>query len=649
MRTPEPPELVCPAGLRLESVYAAVDNGADAVYVGVKNRRMKDRMLNELSVRGEIACYTPEELETAYAYCSKHGVRLKVVLNKLFTESQREEACETSCRLQELGIGTIVASDLQFIDWVHQELPEMTIHASVIGGTANRHTARLYQKAGASRVVLENNLSWSDLRALRESVSVELEVFTFGLTCLTMHGFCALSPYLVGKACTAPCTDPVKLLSEKSPEKGCFLRSRDLNQLAHLPALADLGIDAFKLEGRMRSTRYVKIATAAARYVIDAWREGKDPTLPRKLSRAVDTLAFFGSTDGWLGEGVPEARSVCSDRGSIANKLRDMVRTPGFAACLLQNKFSRSPPAVAELPAPVARLPEGLEFPPRPELVVETSLFDPVIPAGADVIAVGERHCAPRFLNNVDKLPEVFRQIEQTGARPALLVPGRVPEGQVDPLVELVLSLKDTVCRVTCSDLGVAARLSSEVDVVFCSNVAGKQDAEAMARHSGAFRVRPLCFPLPRYASGGLPKIPLEIQVFGHAILSGGIYCLTRWLGQCQEGCGSGVTMSHPGMDMFIDGNTVYSSKVSSAHDLREYLTALPFGGLVFNAVGLDKATMEQVLRFWRHGGVFPTVAEISVCNGMYFNDLHQQRGTPVPWQTYFPPEEISIGTEPVP
>lgn len=638
------PELVSPAGIRLESVYAAVDYGADAVYLGVKNRRMADRLLNELSVRGEIACFTPEEVETAQAYCSKHGVRIKVVLNKLFTEKQREEACETAGKLFESGIRTIVASDLQFIEWVRARLPDMAIHVSIIGGTANRHTAGLYRQAGASRVILENNLSWNDLRLLRKNVDIELEMFAFGLTCLAMHGSCALSPYLSGLACSAPCTEAVEIESDKVPEQASYLRGRDLNQLALVPALADLGVDALKIEGRMRSTRYVKIATSALRYAIDAWKEGREPTLPARLARAVDTLPFFGSGEGCLGEGTPEPHSICTNRGSTANKLRDMVRTPGLAACLIRRKTRKMPPLVAQLPVSATGLPDGLVLPSRPELIVETSLFAPVIPRGADVIAVGERHCCQRLLNSAGKLPGLLLQIEESGAKPALIMPGRVPEGQVDAVVKLALSLKDRVSRVTCHDPGVARCLSSELDVVLCTNVAGTQDAEAAARHSGACRVRPLCFPLPRYARDGFPRIPLEILVLGHAALNGGIYCLSRWMGaRCLEGCASGTVVRHPGMELFIDGNTLYSSKVSSAHELREYIASLPLAGLVFNSVGLECELLEQALSYWRGGELFPSIPESGVCNGMYLNDLHEHERPPVPWQQYFALKDIEF------
>ena len=638
------PHLVCPGGGELDSVRAAADNGADAVYVGLKYRVLTDRLRNELSCRGEIACLFPNQVEAAYDYCSARGVELVIALNTVFDEHLRQEAVQALEFARGLGVKSVIASDIAFIKWVSQTYPELDIHVSILGGVANRLTAALYQELGARRIILENNLSLAALRELRASTDVELEIFMYGLTCLAFHGACHVSAFADGVPCRAPCNEPVTVFTPEGERHGHYLRARDLDLLKLIPTLADLGIDAFKIEGRMRSARYVGLITSAARQMLDSWAAGRECQFTRRQEKQLSSLPFFGATRGYFETGTPEETSIAVEGGSKFNKLREMVAHPKLAAYLVSSKMAEgkaarrnrgSGSAVVQPAINEHRPHEPCGLGEHQELILDTPLMNPVIVGGVDTIFVGEKFCVPAFMEKLPALESIIEQIEESGAAPAITVPGRVPDSEVEKLVGAVSKFQGRVRAVNCYDLGVARALSGDFDVTVSLVASGPTGSGAMSDAAGAVRLRPPGNSLMGLLKQGFPQVPVDIQVFGPIPVSGGVFCLSRYFGKCGSCESVWWKVVHERAELRLRGNALYSEKYVSAHLLQPWLRDLPVAGLVIETLGSDKRTLEQVVSFYRTGVGWPNLDEEKLCNGCFASDPEDLQGSPIGWKEY--------------
>jgi len=642
------PKLLSPAGVHLATAYAAVDSGADCVYVGVGVEQLADRLRSDLGYRGGISCYGLYEIGKILEYCNSHNVELHIALNNLYTDRQRDEARRLLEQLAQIGIDTVIVADPAYMKWISQTYPEMKIHASVVAGCVNRLGAKYYEGLGATSITLENSLGREALAALREQTDLGLGVFVYGITCLCFHGVCQLSPYITGVSCVAPCNKKITIDTADGPKTGRFLRARDLDLLDDIPDFAEMGLDLLKIEGRMRSTRYVATATAAARHILDSWKEGRDTALPRKLRRKLRTLPFFGTSRGYFASGAPEKRSVAGEGGSLFNKVLEYgaVRNPKLTLYLMKRRllgpagesWSDSRATNAELRERYEQAARSKNRPDRQEIIVETSLLRPLYPKKADRISVGEKHCALRFLHNAPKLKEIVSRIREQGAVPCITTPNRIPEDLIDRVVDSVMAVADCVDAASCYDLGLAARLSGLLEVTLLANYFGPEGAEFLAGSVRASRLRSFSGSIARCLRQGFSRAPQEIHVFGQIPLVGGIYCHARGRDEC-PGCGPEGTRAvrRDGVGFDLVGNTVYSDKIASAHLVRDLIASLPFMGLVIDAHGQSVQRVEQVIDFYRGEAGWPDISDSILCNGMYLSDLDDRTSRPVPWHEYIP------------
>ena len=632
----------------MATAYAAVDNGADAVYVGISLNNMTDRLRSDLGYRGGIACYSPDRICKILAYCNRHSVALHVALNNLYTDYQREEARRTMEILADIGVSTVVIADPAFMKWVSTNYPQVVIHASVVAGTVNHHTANYYRELGARVITVENSLTREGLALVRKNVDMEICIFVYGITCFCFYGTCQLSPYVNGISCVAPCNRKVTVQYPEGGETGHFLRARDLDLLNDIPELAKMGIDYLKVEGRMRSTRYVATSTAAVRYVLDAWKDGRDIELPRRLRRKLGTLPFFGTSRGYFGSGTPEDKALAVGGVSLRNKVLEYgaVRNPKLTVYLTKRRLVGSPgrtgpDSYREEARGGKRLAASLVSDagrPPPEIVIETSLAEPVIPTGVDRISVGEKHCAFRFLKHAAKIRDIAARITDAGAVPTVTTPSRLTEDFFDRIFRTVVALKDVIGRVCCYDPGLARALSPHMTVTLLANCFGPEGAEFAASSVGASGLRPCAGSVVRYLKQGFPSVCQEVQVFGRLPLMGGIYCNSRRKGECPNCSAQGYpAVRDDGIGLRLVGNTVYSEKMVSAHLIREQVVALPFAGLVIETQGQSLDVVQRVVDFYRGESEWPALDESTLCNGMYLADPGDRQSRPVPWHAHVP------------
>lgn len=283
------PELLAPAGSR-EALYAAVEGGADAVYVGGKS----------FNARAYADNFDLEALADAVRYCHLHGVRLYVTVNTLIYDREMDELLSYAAQLQQLGVDALIIADLGAVRRIRQQLPELELHASTQMSVHNLPGAEAAYDMGCCRVVLAREVPLQDIAHTVEHARAECEIFLHGALCVSHSGQCLFSAMVGGRSgnrgeCAQPCRLPYN--------GGHPLSLCDLALAGHIRALIDCGVSSLKIEGRMKSPAYVYGVTRIYRRLLD---EGRDATRA-ELSELSALFSRGGFTDGYL-TGHPERR-----------------------------------------------------------------------------------------------------------------------------------------------------------------------------------------------------------------------------------------------------------------------------------------------------------------------------------------------------
>jgi putative protease len=278
---PAKPELLAPVG-SWEALVAAVQNGADAVYLGGKM----------FSARQFADNFDREELLRAVKYAHVRGVRVFVTVNTLVADHELTELVDYLRYLYEIGVDAVIVQDLGVIRLVRKLLPGLKLHASTQMTVHNAAGVRLMQEMGIERTVLSRELSRKDIIAIKQATGAELEVFVHGALCICYSGQCLMSSLIGGRSgnrgrCAQPCRLEYTLVDEQGKhladpgQIGSHLLSpRDLKLIRHLPDLAAAGVDSLKIEGRMKRPEYVATVVRIYRRALDrALTVGPDPAV----------------------------------------------------------------------------------------------------------------------------------------------------------------------------------------------------------------------------------------------------------------------------------------------------------------------------------------------------------------------------------
>ena len=313
-------ELLAPAGDE-ESLRAALDYGADAVYLGGKGFGMRAGAKN----------FDGEELCRAVTLAHEKGVKVYLTCNTLPTNAEVEQFPEFIRHAQRAGIDAVICADLGVMAMVKEHAPSMELHVSTQTGVVNYKTAQELYRLGARRVVLAREVSLEDIRTIRRNIpeDMEIEVFVHGAMCVSFSGRCLISEYLTGRSanrgeCAQPCRWGYYLMEEKRPnefykvfedERGTFiLNARDMCMIDHLDDVIEAGVTSLKIEGRAKSAYYTALTVNAYRAALDCALKGEKPPAwvldeVNKIShRPYCTGFFYGKpTDG---SGTQDAAAV---------------------------------------------------------------------------------------------------------------------------------------------------------------------------------------------------------------------------------------------------------------------------------------------------------------------------------------------------
>ena len=347
------PEILSPAG-NPEKLAAALRFGADAVYLAG----------NCFGMRASAANFTLEELAEAVSYAHNLGKKIYLTVNTMPREYELP-ALETYLEhLKSIPLDALIIADFGVLSIAKRILPHIPVHVSTQAGCVNSEALTMWQKLGASRVVLARELTLEEIKNIRRNVSseLELECFVHGSMCVSWSGRCLLSNYLTGRdsnrgMCAQPCrweytAQQWGIVETKRPDilipveehngETFFMSSRDMCMVDHMDDLLDAGITSLKIEGRMKSAYYTAVITNAYRMALDDAAAGRpyNPNLMREVEsvshRTYGTGYYY--TDSHTDPNITEQSGYIREKAYLATVL-DYDKSTGEALCVQRNKY----------------------------------------------------------------------------------------------------------------------------------------------------------------------------------------------------------------------------------------------------------------------------------------------------------------------
>ena len=279
-------ELLVPAG-DINSFYAALNNGADAIYLSGKM----------FGARSYAKNFTEEELITVLKLGKIYGVKIYVTMNTLVKENEVEDFLKEVEFLYNLGVDAVLMQDFGMISLCLEKYPNLTIHASTQVNSSSYETIKLLYEMGVKRVVLPREMSIDEIKKI--DIPVELEVFIHGALCVSYSGNCLFSSMLGGRSanrgdCVGSCRLPYKLYKDNTLiDEGYLLSMKELNTSIDIKKLPS-NVTSLKIEGRMKSPSYVGFITKYYRKILD----GEELSI--KTIEDLKSMFYRGFTKGHL-------------------------------------------------------------------------------------------------------------------------------------------------------------------------------------------------------------------------------------------------------------------------------------------------------------------------------------------------------------
>ncbi len=413
-------ELLAPAG-SARAAWAAVQSGADAVYIGGE----------QFSARKSADNFTLPEIGRLVEYCHLRGTAVHVAANTLVKETETVRFLEYVRTLNSLGIDALIIQDIGMAARVREMCPDLPLHASTQMTAASLEAVRFLEAAGFSRVVLARELSREQIQEIKAGAKAEIEVFCHGALCMCFSGQCLLSSMIGGRSgnrgmCAQPCRLAYTLLEDGRPGMGGYLLSpKDLALVQSLEELRRIGVDSLKIEGRLKRPEYVSAVVGIYRKYLDA----PGPVSPADMRELRDAFCRSGFTDDYW-------------RGKTGSQMMSF-NNPGNMA---KNLFSPAAQKRCEPDANFRKVPVHIAVSLRLGSPLELIMTDP---EGNCARAVGmipaepAQHCAM----DADKLQGQLAKLGNT-----VFVPARLAV-EAEPGLSLPVSEVNHVRRQACAEL----------------------------------------------------------------------------------------------------------------------------------------------------------------------------------------------------
>ena len=381
-------ELLAPAR-NADIGIAAIDCGADAVYIAGPAFGARQDAGNSM-----------EDIRRLCGYAHKFGVRIFLTLNTILYDSEIPEARRILDEAAEAGVDAVIAQDLAVFEILRSAQNDMEAHASTQCAIRTPEQARFYESLGASRIVLERQLSLDQIRAIREAVSCEIEFFVHGALCVCYSGQCYMSEAVAGRSANrGACVQACRSLYDLEDASGkvlvkdkALLSLKDFNLIERLSDLAEAGVCSFKIEGRLKNISYVRNTVRAYSKALDTlvsahpdkYRRasfgkvegGFMPDLRKTFNRGYTELFLDGKRGKWSSMDAP--KSAGEEIGTVVSILGGRPSGPGrvhsrFAAAEYGLRPAAAPPKDKDIevlvrldsPATTLRNGDGFTFVPK--------------------------------------------------------------------------------------------------------------------------------------------------------------------------------------------------------------------------------------------------------------------------------------------
>ncbi len=285
------PELMSPAG-NLSAFIAAVESGADSVYLG----------LNKFNARRPAQNFDANIMPKVVNYAHSHGCKVYVTLNIDIKPNELDEACRMLAFLQNIGTDAVIVKDLAIIDCVNRFFPKLELHFSTQTAICNSIEVEFAAKQNAKRIVLARELTLDEIKsctAVAKSFNADIEIFTEGSMCFCISGRCLMSSFIGGRsgnrgACTGCCR--IKW-TDKDGSTASIFSMKDLSLAGELDKIAEAGVSALKIEGRLKKSGWVREITGIYRHILDKNGDVNVDVLQNYTAREVGTGHLFGHDD----------------------------------------------------------------------------------------------------------------------------------------------------------------------------------------------------------------------------------------------------------------------------------------------------------------------------------------------------------------
>ncbi len=305
-------ELLAPAG-DLERLKIALLYGADAVYVGGR----------DYSLRANAKNFSLEELEVGVLYAHNLGKRVYVTVNIVPHNKDTEGLEKYLKKLDTIGVDGIIVSDI-YVMALHQKLHLKTeLHISTQASTSNYEAALFYKSLGAKRVVLAREASKEDIKKIKDETNLELECFIHGAMCTSVSGRCVMSNYATNRdsnrgGCSQVCR---YVFTTDKYDKDFTMMPKDLNMATHIKEMIDIGVNSFKVEGRMRSIYYIATVISMYRSIIDKIKDNTITDEYLEYSRKIlNRCANRDSVPQFFAKKPGKNEQYYQDRNEISNQ-----------------------------------------------------------------------------------------------------------------------------------------------------------------------------------------------------------------------------------------------------------------------------------------------------------------------------------------
>ena len=311
-------ELLLPAG-NPEAFVAAIEGGANAIYLGLK----------EFNARGRAKNFTVNQLISMTDYAHKRNVKIYLTLNTVIKNYELQKVLDVLNIVKQIGVDAVIIQDIGVAYLAKKFFPEIALHVSTQAGIHNLKGVNFFANLGFQRIILARELTFNELEYISKNAQAEIEVFIHGALCYSMSGVCLFSSYIGGHSANRGfCRQPCRRIYQTPEKSGYLFNLKDNQQIANIHKFKKLNIASVKIEGRMKSAEYVYKVAKAYRMVLDD---------DKNLEKAVEILKEdFGreKTEYFFGSDIKNAISTKPYTGLY---IGNVIKTDGSSVTFQSN------------------------------------------------------------------------------------------------------------------------------------------------------------------------------------------------------------------------------------------------------------------------------------------------------------------------